>query len=285
VLTQRSGKELTPMQTTTPAPQSFSDLLQQAITEPGRIHEAYSSFHGYSLGNRILALVQCYEREIQPGPLATFPAWKERGRHVKKGQKALTLCMPITVKRRQNEAEQADPDAPEATFTKFVYKPHWFVLSQTEGEPYTGPTPATWDKTRALEQLQITEEPFTSLDGNSQGYARQRTIAVSPVAAQPFKTLFHELAHVVLGHTAEAEPTDDERTPRSLREVEAESVAMLCCAALQLPGIEYSRGYIQHWNAGGQSIPERSAARIFKAADVILRAGQPALTDDQDGAD
>ena len=85
--------------------------------------------------------------------------------------------------------------------------------------------------------------------------------------------MFHELAHVLLGHTAEAELTDDERTPRSLREVEAECVAMLSAAALQLPGIEYSRGYIQHWHQDGEPIPERTAARIFKAADHILRAG------------
>jgi hypothetical protein len=51
---------------------------------------------------------------------------------------------------------------------------------------------------------------------------------------------------------------------------------MLCCAALNLPGVEYSRGYIQHWNRDGQPIPERTAARIFKTADQILRAGRPA---------
>ena len=96
---------------------------------------------------------------------------------------------------------------------------------------------------------------------------------MSPLAALPFKTLIHEMAHVLLGHTAEAEQTDGECTPRSLKEVEAESVAMLVCAALQLPGIEYSRGYIQHWHQSGEAIPERSAARIFKTADQILRAG------------
>ena len=67
-----------------------------------------------------------------------------------------------------------------------------------------------------------------------QGYARQRTIAVSPVAALPFKTTIHELAHVCLGHTSEGEETDGEITPRNLRECEAEAVALLCCAALEL---------------------------------------------------
>ena len=55
------------------------------------------------------------------------------------------------------------------------------------------------------------------------------------------------LAHVVLGHTTEADFTDTERTPRNLREVEAEAVALLCCEALNLEGADYCRGYIQSW--------------------------------------
>ena len=121
------------------------------------------------------------------------------------------------------------------------------------------------------------EEPFTGTDGNCQGYARQRTIAVSPVAELPHKTRFHELAHVVLGHTAEAEAglSDSDITPRSLREVEAEAVALVCLEALGLPGADRSRAYIQVWNdrRGAEPIPERSAQRIFKAADQILKAG------------
>jgi hypothetical protein len=81
----------------------------------------------------------------------------------------------------------------------------------------------------------------------------------------------------VLGHTSEAEAglSDSELTPRSLREVEAEAVALVCLEALGLPGAEHCRGYVQHWNAhrGAEPIPERSAQRIFKAADQILRAG------------
>ena len=112
------------------------------------------------------------------------------------------------------------------------------------------------------------------LNGNVQGYARQRTIAVSPVAALPVKTTFHEVAHVLLGHTTEGEQADSDVTPRSLREVEAECVAMLCCAALDLPGIAEARGYVQHWSGAGNPIPERSAQRILKAADQILKAGR-----------
>src|SRR5207253_3142943 len=161
-------------------------------------------------------------------------------------------------------------DSKPATFTRFVYRPNWFVLAQTEGQDLEPTLIPGWDQARALEALSITEEPFSMTDGNCQGYARQRTIAVSPVAELPVKTLLHECAHVVLGHTTEAEAglTDSELTPRSLREVEAEAVAMVCLEALGLPGAEHCRGYIQHWNAsrGSEPIPERSAQRIFKAA-------------------
>ena len=47
---------------------------------------------------------------------------------------------------------------------------------------------------------------------------------------------------------------------------------MLCCAALDLPGVESSGRYIQHrWGSG--KIPKRSAQRILKAVDQILMAG------------
>ena len=78
---------------------------------------------------------------------------------------------------------------------------------------------------------------------------------------------------MLLGHTSEGAQHDDEITPRNLRECEAEAVALLCCAALELPGVEYSRGYIQSWWGVGNPIPERSAQRVLKAADRILKAG------------
>jgi hypothetical protein len=121
--------------------------------------------------------------------------------------------------------------------------------------------------------LQIQEIAFDSFEGNCLGFARQRSIAINPINPLPHKTRFHELAHVVLGHTSEREQADSELTPRSLRECEAEAVALLCLAALDLPGVECCRGYIQSWWGQGNQIPERSAQRVLKAADQILKAG------------
>lgn len=79
---------------------------------------------------------------------------------------------------------------------------------------------------------------------------------------------------MLLGHTLQIDFEDEEHLPRNLREVEAESVAYLCCEALGLEGGEFCRGYIQNW-AHGEPIPESSARRILRVADQILKAGTP----------
>jgi len=249
---------------------SFADLLRSAVTEPGILSDAYRQFHNYSIGNQLLAWSQCLARGIQPGPMATFPRWKELGRYVRKGEKAITLCQPVTIKRT-SETEDSQGDA--EVFTRFVYRPHWFVLAQTDGADIPPTRIPTWDATRALSALDVTEVPFDATNGNVLGFAHGRSIAINPVNPMLHKTRFHELAHVLLGHTAEGLQADGEVTPRNLRECEAEAVALLCCAALELPGVEHCRGYIQAWWGSGNPIPERSAQRVLKVADQILKAG------------
>lgn len=254
----------------------WSALLVEAVNKPGLILQAYSAFWNYSLGNQILAVVQCQMRGLQPGPINTFPKWQALGRFVKRGERALMLCMPITRKRKDEESDD------EHTFTSFVYKPRWFVLSQTEGVELGPTTIPDWDAEQALASLGIERVAFENTDGNCQGYARDGKIAISPVAQLPHKTLFHEMAHVVIGHCAEGAVTDAELTPCNLREVEAESVALLCCESLGLEGADYCRGYIQNWLYRGtgfdaNAIPEKSAQKIFRSADQIIRAGRPAI--------
>jgi hypothetical protein len=257
----------------------WSLLLVEAVNKPGIIMDAYSAFHNYSIGNQILALMQCRGRGLEPGPINTFPGWQGLGRSVKRGERALTLCMPITRKVRDEGSHDSESEDVERTFTTFVYKPRWFVLSQTVGEEFISPCLPDWNTDHALATLEIEQINFTHTDGNCQGYARQRQIAINPVAQLPHKTRFHEIAHVMLGHTTESDFADSERTPASLREVEAEAVALLCCEALNLEGADYCRGYIQNWLSpslgyNGDLIPEKSAQKILHAADRILRAGR-----------
>src|SRR5215831_3962399 len=81
----------------------FRQLLEEAVSKPGTLMKAYSLFWNYSLGNQILALIQANQRGIQLGPIASFNRWRELGRHVKRGEKAIELCMPVTCKRTIKE--------------------------------------------------------------------------------------------------------------------------------------------------------------------------------------
>ena len=254
---------------TTIARPTFATLLESAVTQPGSIARAYSAFHGFSLGNQLLAAQQCGERGLPLGPLASYQTWKGKGRHVKRGERALWLWMPLTMRR---PVTRDDGTEDTETFTRFALKPHWFVYAQTEGREMPSPVIPEWDRERALATLEVTETPFDLPDGNTLGFARGRSIAINPVNPMPFKTTFHELGHVLLGHTDQT-VSDGATLPRSLREVEAECVALLCTESLGLDGAEFCRGYVQHW-LRGERIPEASAARIFKVADQILRAGR-----------
>jgi N-terminal domain of anti-restriction factor ArdC len=258
-------------------------ILQTALTQPGVMNQAYRAFHNYSIGNQMLAAMQLLGRGLPLAPIASFNAWREKGRFVKKGEKAICLFMPITVKRRADKDASVDTSAltdagdlveSGGTFSRFMLRPNWFSLTQTEGAEFTAEmVTLAWDAVTAMAALDIIEEPFEQLQGNHLGYARARCIGLNPMNPLKHKTRFHEMAHVVLGHTVGADMHDDEALTQQIEEVEAESVAYLLCVLLDLPGQAESRFYIQDWLQGA-ALPERSAKRIFGAADRIMKAGQ-----------
>jgi hypothetical protein len=250
----------------------FRSILNTALEQPGILSQAYKAFHRFSMGNQMLAAVQLMNRGLSLSPIASFMAWKEKGRMVKKGQKAISLFMPVSGKGERENKETGEKEA--FSYSRFILRPHWFSLDQTEGEDFAPEIKIPeWDAVQALAVLEIMEEKYDNVNGNVQGYAREKSIAINPMAWFKHKTRFHELAHVVLGHTQAQTMTDSEHTPPALAEVEAEGVAYLLCVLLDLPGQTESRGYIQNWSEGNE-IPERSAQKIFSAAQKILAAGQ-----------
>ncbi|WP_454688219.1 ArdC-like ssDNA-binding domain-containing protein [Achromobacter aloeverae] len=259
-------------------------LLRDAVELPGRLSDAYRTFHSYSLGNKLLAALQLAQMQLPLSPIATYKRWTQLGRHLKRGARGIALCMPVTKTiKSEPPRSSAESDTEEITKTIriFLLRRNWFSLDQTEGAAFA-PQRSTpeWNADRALAAMGIAEVPFEYLDGNCQGYAvcGAMEIAINPLAPLPMKTRFHEIAHHLLGHTSQgggaAVMTDGRDLPRCIREAEAEATAYLCCATLNLPGIAEARGYIQSWLAGA-SFPSKSARRVFAAADKILRSGQP----------
>ena len=176
----------------------WKQLLEEAVSKPGTISAAYSAFWNYSAGNQILAYMQCGARDITVGPLATYKGWQGLGRQVRKGEKALMLCMPVTYKKTVKDGDGQDAEQIRQTF---VYRRNWFVVTQTDGDDVESQVMPGWDRETALKGLNVEQIPFEHPNGNTQGYARNHTIAINPVAAMPEKTTFHELAHVILGHS------------------------------------------------------------------------------------
>ena len=239
-------------------PPDYEAWVREALEQPGKIHQAYSLFWEFSLGNQMLAMMQL----PKPEPIANFNKWKELGRHVKRGEKAIGLLMPVT---RKKETE----DGQEENRTFFMLKHYWFGLSQTEGAEYTPPPIPGFSITRAAENLGITIESFQSINGNVQGYAKtdEKIIAVSPLAYNKRKTFFHEAAHVLL-HPRSLE------LPKMLREGEAELASYLVsCALGHTENLEFSRGYIRNW-LGNDGSPKLRYPEVFKTVDAILRAGR-----------
>src|ERR1051326_9125470 len=157
---------------------TWSDLLRDAVSTPGKLLEAYTAFHNYSVGNSLLALFQCYDRGITPGPLNTYKGWQQLGRQVRKGEKSIVLCMPLAYKKRASKQMQAPEESgtnqpvqdeqdvcDEITRFRFSLLPYWFGLTQTDGETAFTPSIPDFDLATALQELRIQQVDFESTNG------------------------------------------------------------------------------------------------------------------------
>jgi antirestriction protein ArdC len=249
-------------------PPEWSELLRAALEMPGEAGNTYNRFRRLSIGNQVLLMIQgLYE------PVNTYKGWLKLGRQVQKGSKAKAIYVPMFRKEKDKNGEEKE------RLSGFRLVPSMFGVSETDGDDLPPYEPPTWSKDRALSKLDITETRFEHIDGNIQGYSTPgREVAINPVAVYPFKTLIHELAHIVAGHTSQ-EQLQEYQTHRGMKEFEAEAVAYLILnelGALEQFNAGESRNYIQTWLSHEREKPdEKSVRHVFSTADKILRAGYP----------
>lgn len=241
----------------------WSALMEVALTAESSIGAQYSRFYNYSILNMLYLVSQGCPIE----PIANYQRWNDFGRHVKRGSKAYSIIRPITVKREDEATGE------EKQFLRFKDVRCIFPYSMTEGDDLPPAEPQEWSAERALAALAINRVAYELFDGNTQGYSFDRNVAVSPVAAYPFKTLIHEVGHVQHGHTT-AEP--DAEIHRGTAEFQAESTAYLVLhelGELALMNASESRGYIQHW-LRGERPSDKAIRQVFTTTDKILAAGR-----------
>lgn len=272
------------------------EVLKLALTVPGSLSQCYNRFHRYSLLNIIMVWLQTQKME----PMATYNKWKTLDRLVIKGQRALFVNHPKFAPLKDPATGLAIPKkngkGVEMKVVGFYPKATVFQLSQTDGPELVMPEVPEWDKAQAMKVLDLKEVKFKNADGNVQGYSIDRKFALNPVGAQPFKTMIHEWAHIVCGHTTDEAIKTQYQQHRGVCEFQAEATALLVCREL---GVDFNeddcRGYIQHWldaegangvqhtdyldESGELLVTNKVVREIFAAADKILLAGRKAHFD------
>jgi antirestriction protein ArdC len=241
-------------------------LIDVALETPGSVGNVYNRFYDYSFLNQMLLRMQGVSE-----PVATYKRWQSLGRQVLRGSKAHAILRPIVIEKKTDVGEVED------RLLRFKPVNCLFTVSQTEGDELPPVEPRGWDVQRALTTLDIRQVPYELIDGNTQGYSYKRDFAINPVAVNPTHTMFHELGHIVLGHTAPDLNTQTEYAlHRGSKEFQAEATAYLTLNELEQltpADASHSRGYIQGWLRDEQ--PSDVAIRqVFSATDTVLKAGR-----------
>jgi hypothetical protein len=191
------------------------ERLQQAARELlssdgwARWVKTRAMFHSYSAGNCMLLAAQAHARGIALTHVAGFRTWLKLGRAVRKGEAALRILAPVTVKERdQLTGEQTD----RRVFFKTAFV---FDVSQTDILPGAEPValepphePLTGDShAHLLTPLRRFAESlgyfvsFEVIQGSAGGWcdpkAKRIVVDAGVPANAQLRTLIHECAHAL----------------------------------------------------------------------------------------
>jgi antirestriction protein ArdC len=248
-----------------------------------------AAFHRYSLNNVLLILSQSPDAERVAG----FRKWQALGRQVRKGEKSLRIFGYSTKKVTEQDENGEDV---EKRYSRFPILPV-FDIAQTDpidpdaDDPSTLTAPLTGtDDHGVIVALtaHLVAEGWTvehadtgqGRNGFTDPEARRVVIAAHLSPEHAAKTLIHELAHVVLGHT---DDLTEYAEHRGLMETEAESVAYVVAGLVGFDTAAYSVGYVAGWSDADTDLIRSTASRVLSAAHQV--AAILDLDAEQDDAD
>ena len=232
-----------------------------------------SKFHSYSFNNSILILMQKPDARYVAG----YRTWESLNRHVKKGEKGITILAPnphrmtkeVTVINPETGQPKLDAEGKQMKEQKQIiyasFRPITiFDVSQTEGEPLS--ELVTELKKKALNYpllMNIIKSTspvpirFESWEGLAKGYYNRTSdeivIKDGMSESQTLKTALHETAHSIL-HADKKNPKDP-----ATKEIEAESVAFIVCNHFGIDTSDYSFAYLASWSSS-KELPELRAS-------------------------
>ncbi|SJZ45678.1 hypothetical protein SAMN02745116_00378 [Pilibacter termitis] len=236
-------------------------------------------FHKYSSNNIRLILGQM----PQATQVAGFNKWKEMGRSVTKGSKAIYIYAPSQViEKDKNGKPIKDQDGNVKRKTIFFLTPV-FDASQTEGTPIPKPVYALEENledpkrfAKIFESLQaISPAPIAieEIERAANGFYRpsENRIVIQKGLGQEMtiKTTIHEITHALLHADSQASFGSE---TYSQHEFEAESVAYIVANHLGIDSSGYSFGYLSSWTENGKKVEDFTASleTITKQAQEII---------------
>lgn len=237
-------------------------------------------FHKYSLNNQLLIAMQ----KPDATQVAGFNKWKELGRDVNKGEKAIWILAPMVKKRRDDSGDE------ETVVMGFKPVPV-FDASQTSGDPLPAPPIVPYDRSTGVaparmhtdleEQVvghgyRVERRDLGDGPGTPDGYTdpTNKLVVINSrfSDAHQASTLGHELAHIELGHlenTRQYHTRAGGQRPRM--EVEAESVSYVVGRRYGLSSSAASSfAYIDGWANGDSKAVRATAEAVVAASRRIL---------------
>lgn len=240
-----------------------------------------AKFHNYSLRNQILIALQTGGKARH---VAGFKKWKEFGRTVDKGSKAIHILAPRVIRDRDDiDPKTEKPREKVVGFTSVSV----FADYQTSGDPLPKPPIVSYDRSTGTAPAgmhddmdkAITKHGFTvesedlgpnSADGFTD-FATKRVVVNSHYSdAHQAATKAHELAHIELGHGEKSrEYHSGNGGLRPTMEVEAESAAYVINRSYGMETKE-SFSYIDGWAKGNPDEVTKAAENVSRACKNIL---------------
>lgn len=247
---------------------SILDLFESEAELPARIAETViaraegtSPMVNWSLGNQLLCLL------AGTSDARGFRQWKEVGRSVNKGAKAVYILGPVTRKVRDTDPETGD-ETERPIVTGFVGIPV-FRLEDTNGASVERPDyeppgfPPLFDVAERW-GLDVFYAPFA---GRFRGYYQPRSERVC-LCTHDASTWFHELAHAAHERVLRARGETLKDGQHVGQEVIAELTAAVLCRLYDLDGhLASSREYIAGYSHGN---PGRAAMRVLNDVQACL---------------
>jgi hypothetical protein len=230
-----------------------------------------SKLHNYSLYNTMLI----YQSNPDASHIAGFNKWRELGRYVRKGEKAIMIFAPRFRKQKTVEADNLTGEKKETDkqyLTGFITVPV-FDISQTDGEEIPSLVSDFGDATELFDRfLSVFSDKYDiiqqALKPALGGYTDGKVIVLndSKSEEQKLKTLIHEVAHCQLEHVG------NEDKPKSVKEVEAEMTAFIVSEHFGIDSSSYSFGYLTSWGRGNiKQIMESVDISYQTARDIIYQ--------------